>query len=1222
MRFDEFISAALDQADEACDALEDCRDNVIPAFKVILPVVWPKSLRDNQLAQADQLVLELLKDTINRAKARENVETLKDIPSDRLGTALEIALRDVMIAHELPAEPVIDPIKVLAAYPLGVLASDHVGYLSFDLTRLPDQVFQSILKAIQVLRIDPSAQAEATIWVYPFSLLDLRFDALAQRRFSNDAIVMRLALDPQDVPFTFHDLGLLAMQNPTLTDWRLSPGSFASQPNALLGEDGCELLFPANVALHEYNFYQVIGLTDPDAQPPNISQDMATLLKAGFVNEYRLSWIPLGHSLGQILQSFPLAPGESVNLAIIDWSRQDEAVRAEETKIDESLFHELHRDRTISETVRAAIDEWQRGGNVMGGAAASYGQTKSMGQGALGEAFGISGSLGGAYSTSSGSRDITVDTVQKLSDNVIQQSTASRELHSTVVVQTKQTENERIETRTIVNYNHSHALTFLYYEVLRHFRLVTEFVRRRPVLLVKMDKDWFGLLRNNQNQNEEEKRKELIRVLKNIVRYRGALVAYLLDDRFAGSFDAVERKIRWESSPKVPPPAHQPIKLRYFTFYIKTGGRHANPDPDKNEKVNITAALFAQNSIELVNQASAQSTILNPWGSFSEPNTVQIFTAMPRSEAKWDDFDGIGIGIGLKDTTVSIAWIKIEGQDENGNIHTICERDYKDGHLVFFENAQITLPLLRPPAPPPAPAPSVEEVEDDVKVAELLDHLRSHQAHYNRAILLHQNAAERAQLLNEFQLPASASLLSYVENRPLEILGNFVAYPLIDPEWSKPIEEAMKVIPPPEPRMIERLATLPTRGVFAEAKLSHCNASEEIDNTRFWDWQSSPIPHMAPEIAPIQAVTPQPQQQNLAPTPFPASLLNIVNPPNAPDPTGMAAVLSALTTPNIFRDMSGRAEVADLLKELTQASVDIAGVANKSREIQAKYGKNLENLDGQGRTPSQSAPRSDQSTPGQATPEQREAQALANQEKKLDMGRKYLPPPMNKEVQEQAKQEMTKKKTQWHITLTSEWSGEMQAPMRASYDCDVYIGNLVDDRIQLLQYTTDEVVHWQVELAKKPIYCIFKVSNITPPDGSFKVIVPLREVPGLPTSLKKMDYTLPLRDADPRIPIEMKYALNGIRADTKNPELDFHGTGTLGTKTIKITAKVNAEGELTGGWERAFEAAASIEKIANVGITATLTGAVRVMIGAEVGVEATFEIIYLKGYEVKQLVTT
>jgi hypothetical protein len=46
--------------------------------------------------------------------------------------------------------------------------------------------------------------------------------------------------------------------------------------------------------------------------------------------------------------------------------------------------------------------------------------------------------------------------------------------------------------------------------------------------------------------------------------------------------------------------------------------------------------------------------------------------------------------------------------------------------------------------------------------------------------------------------------------------------------------------------------------------------------------------------------------------------------------------LTALAAPNIFRDMSGRAEVADLLKKLSDNSISIGQAAQKAKEIQAK----------------------------------------------------------------------------------------------------------------------------------------------------------------------------------------------------------------------------------------------------------------------------------------------
>src|SRR5713226_10753680 len=119
------------------------------------------------------------------------------------------------------------------------------------------------------------------------------------------------------------------MQNPGLADWRISPGSFAATPRSLVGEDGCEELVPAHLSLQEFSFYQVVRLSEQQDLIPHGLQGRARL---GIINEYRTSWYPLAPSLGQLQYSLPLAPGESVNLAVIDWSRRDKAARTEDTK--------------------------------------------------------------------------------------------------------------------------------------------------------------------------------------------------------------------------------------------------------------------------------------------------------------------------------------------------------------------------------------------------------------------------------------------------------------------------------------------------------------------------------------------------------------------------------------------------------------------------------------------------------------------------------------------------------------------------------------------------------------------------------------------------------------------------------------------------------------------------------------------------------------------------
>ena len=47
------------------------------------------------------------------------------------------------------------------------------------------------------------------------------------------------------------------------------------------------------------------------------------------VLQFRQEWFGLGHALGEIRYSLALAPGEAMEIAVVDWSRQDEASRTD-----------------------------------------------------------------------------------------------------------------------------------------------------------------------------------------------------------------------------------------------------------------------------------------------------------------------------------------------------------------------------------------------------------------------------------------------------------------------------------------------------------------------------------------------------------------------------------------------------------------------------------------------------------------------------------------------------------------------------------------------------------------------------------------------------------------------------------------------------------------------------------------------------------------------------
>src|SRR5262249_61425729 len=75
------------------------------------------------------------------------------------------------------------------------------------------------------------------------------------------------------------------------------------------------------------------------------------------VINYDVTWLPIGHGLGQVQYSLPLAPAEQVNIAIIDWSRTSTDSRAEQTSLTDTLQHDTTRDRTVDEVVNSSLSE-------------------------------------------------------------------------------------------------------------------------------------------------------------------------------------------------------------------------------------------------------------------------------------------------------------------------------------------------------------------------------------------------------------------------------------------------------------------------------------------------------------------------------------------------------------------------------------------------------------------------------------------------------------------------------------------------------------------------------------------------------------------------------------------------------------------------------------------------------------------------------------------------
>src|SRR5262249_42864384 len=129
---------------------------------------------------------------------------------------------------------------------------------------------------------------------------------------------------------------------------------------------------------------------------PTIYQ--ACTIANGHVLRFKQEWIADGYSMGNLLYSLPLAPGQKKQIAVVDWERRESATRTEAVDFSEQLTALLERDRDISEIVSGTIRE-----SVRGGSSASSGSIAAgLGVGAiLGPVGAVLGVGGGSSSADS-----------------------------------------------------------------------------------------------------------------------------------------------------------------------------------------------------------------------------------------------------------------------------------------------------------------------------------------------------------------------------------------------------------------------------------------------------------------------------------------------------------------------------------------------------------------------------------------------------------------------------------------------------------------------------------------------------------------------------------------------------------------------------------------------------------------------------------------------------
>ncbi|MFC7788092.1 hypothetical protein ACU045_03830 [Microbacterium sp. MAHUQ-60] len=674
----------------------------------------------------------------------------------------------------------------------------------------------------------------------------------------------------------------------------------------------------------------------------------------GAIATYAQSWFAQGLTLGHMVHSLALAPGEATRLAVIDWTRKTTTTSSESVDEGERLSNSTNHVRAISEVQNAVAEEMQEGGSIATGwsksSSTSKGVAASYGGGIAGVAGSIGGALGfgggGSYTSQSsetqseatsaswsvGSRSVFAEMNQRVNDRTEQYATSVRNRRATAVREVSQSEHEQVSTRIVANYNHMHALTVQYYEVVQIYRVTVQLNRFDRALFLP-----FALLDFSTASGPDL-----------VARFRGELLAGALTPRAADLLLDDRGRIELHSAVRVPRAITvADVALAPASAMVRTAMRRAGDDPSgpvdppvdppvvppvgdpvRPPRVVTRFTVVRPGPIAEIVPGDARITSI----AFDDVVVDRVRVDQPGVAAEASTFM-VAAGTGQVDFPQGIVARGIDA------IHVACDAAAAgEGSMVirYESEGQQSLAVVPIDVLASSAMQKVCFLHGDAagRRDELLAHLQANRSHYTRVVLGRLDAASLALLLADVSW-LGRPLADQVEPNPIAVSGNYLVLraPAEDGDasglaqfasWGALLRD----------RGIDfgtestRLVPIPTAGVFAEAVLGRSNSAEKLDITRFWNWQDSPIPLQPPEISPV-ATGSRGTTDDLKPGPLGTPVLGISTPTVLPEPAGLSAALGALANGSMFRDMAGLAGTQDLAQEASTGTLNAATEAGR-----------------------------------------------------------------------------------------------------------------------------------------------------------------------------------------------------------------------------------------------------------------------------------------------------
>ena len=691
----------------------------------------------------------------------------------------------------------------------------------------------------------------------------------------------------------------------------------------------------------------------------------------GALLTFSQSWYSQGITLGHMLHSLALAPGEATRIAVIDWSRRTRATATETISESEQLDSATDHARAISEVQSAVASDLQQGGSQSSSSSSSTSGSGAMSAGtgfltSLTMSADVSATVQSAgtnadaqsSSWSLGNRSVLGSMTQNVNDRTEQHSSDVRNRRASAVREVSQSEHEQVSTRIVANYNHMHALTVQYYEVVQIYRTEARLHSADRCLFVPITLLDFSY--PNGMKVVERFRSPLI-----VAALNRRIASLLIDDTTAVSIKPAA-PIKFSSM--VPRAVLMASALRTSMILqpAATAATVAAPATPAAVAAPSAAAvqiaglrLWDDDAVAVASRILNRPLIRPDADGLHVPDDTELLSiSFDSLNIKSLRIDHVGAAAsetftvptdsGRVDLPRGIPMIEIDSLNvskadapaDSGSMTLYCS----------YQGRRFTLPTIPLDLAQGKALQRVASFTNDQtdRRKELLQHLQGQREYYSRAIFRALDSATLTLILSQYKWNG-VPLIDMVEPRPVRVAGNYLILraPIDGTEQSglnigdKPASwqtylanRGLKLGQPGD----QRLIPIPTGGVFAEAVLGRSNAAEKLDITRFWHWQDSPIPLSPPEIAPVSTGS-RATAEDLKPGQLSSPVLNIVNPTQLPAPDSMSTVMNALSNMN-FRDMSGLAGTQGLVKAgmegTLQAATEAGQLASTNMQTEAQ----------------------------------------------------------------------------------------------------------------------------------------------------------------------------------------------------------------------------------------------------------------------------------------------